>query len=291
MKQQKSAVYYGALVLVFAIWGSLYVVSKYALDRVPAFTVIFLRSVIATAALLAYLRLRRLGVPVAPQDRRWFVLAGVGGYFLSVGLQTLGTKYASSAMASLLNSLNPLVISVMSVWILKERLTWQKLAGVALAVAGVYVVLGGVGGDNQPIGIAFSLASVGIWGVVSTMNKRLTARYPSLQITAYGVAIASVCNLIPAALEWRTAPVSFDLPSVLAILYMGLACTGVAHLLWNVCLAHLPASTCSAFYPLQPIVSALLGMVFLQERFTPAFAAGAALTVAGVLLCVRARTE
>lgn len=287
MKKSKTGLYYGALLLVFTIWGSLYVVSKYALGKIPAFTLIFLRSLVASAALLAYLRLRGIGTKVAKEDRRYFLLAGAGGYFLSVGLQTLGTKYASSAMASLLNALNPLTISVMSVLILKEKLTLRKVLGILVAVAGVYVILGGVGGDNELLGIVCSLASVLIWGFVSTMNKRLTRRYHSLQITAYGVTIATVLNLIPAALEWTREPVRFDVSSVLAVLYMGVFCTGVAHLLWNVCLTHLEASTCSAFYPLQPMVSALLGMIFLKERFTMAFAIGAALTVAGILLCVR----
>ena len=134
MKKSKTGLYYGALLLVFTIWGSLYVVSKYALGKIPAFTLIFLRSLVASAALLAYLRLRGIGTKVAKEDRRYFLLAGAGGYFLSVGLQTLGTKYASSAMASLLNALNPLTISVMSVLILKEKLTLRKVLGILVAV-------------------------------------------------------------------------------------------------------------------------------------------------------------
>lgn len=286
MKTKGNGLYYAALLAVFSIWGSLYVVSKFVLGRIPAFTVIFLRSLIAAIALLGYLRLRCIGVPVARGDRRYFVLAGVGGYFLSVGLQTLGTKYASPSMASLLNSLNPLVISVMSALILGEKLTLRKICGIAVAIAGVYLILGGVGGGSELAGILCSLTSVLIWSFVSTMNKRLTRRYPSLQITAYGVALAAVLNLIPAAWEWKNQTILWDAPSVLAVLYMGLCCTGVAHLLWNVCLSRLDAGTCAAFYPLQPLVSALLGVLFLDEHFTAAFAVGGAVTVAGVAMCV-----
>lgn len=278
---------YFALVTVFLIWGSLYVVSKYALNVLPAFTVIFLRSVIASVTLLTYLRVRKLTRPVARSDYKYFLLAGIGGYFLSVGFQTIGTKFASPAMASLLNSLNPLSIGLVSWLILKERPTVRKFIGIGIAICGVYLVLGGIGGNNELIGVLCSLSSVVIWSFVSAFNKQLTRRYNSLQITAYGVTIATVCNLIPAAVEWRSHPVGMTLPAAAAILYMGIFCTGVAHFLWNWCLARMEASTCSAFYPLQPITSALLGIIFLKEHFTLSFAIGSALTLIGVVVGVR----
>lgn len=278
---------YAALVSVFLLWGSLYVVSKYALNVLPAFVVIFLRSLIASATLLLYLRIRKLARPVAKEDRRYFLLAGVGGYFLAVGLQTLGTKFASPSMASLLNSLNPLIIFIPSYFLLGEKITPRKLLGIAVALTGVYVLLGGVKGQSELAGVLCSLGSVACWSTVSTFNKRLTRKYDSLQITAYGVTIATVFNLFPAAVEWSRQPAALTLPAVLAILYMGVLCTGVAHFLWNWCLARMEASTCFAFYPLQPITSALLGILFLRESITLRFVLGSVLTLLGIVCGVR----
>ena len=62
--------------------------------------------------------------------------------------------------------------------------------------------------------------------------------------------------------------------AVLVILYLGFIGSGLAQFTWVKCLAILPASTCSLFYPLQPVFSALLGAVILGETFTSAFFVG-----------------
>ena len=65
---------------------------------------------------------------------------------------------------------------------------------------------------------------------------------------------------------------------------MTVICTGVAYTLWNKSLSVLDASVCSAFYPIQPAVSALLGILLLGETLSINFLAGSALIVCGVLV-------
>ena len=65
---------------------------------------------------------------------------------------------------------------------------------------------------------------------------------------------------------------------------MGIIGTGLAQFSWAKCLSMLPASTCSLFYPLQAIFSALLGSVILGETFTPYFFWGLALITLDILL-------
>ena len=60
--------------------------------------------------------------------------------------------------------------------------------------------------------------------------------------------------------------------------------SGLAQYTWTASLAELPASTCSLFYPLQPMFSALLGMLLLNETFTPSFLVGLVLISADVIL-------
>ena len=53
--------------------------------------------------------------------------------------------------------------------------------------------------------------------------------------------------------------------------------------LWNYCLSRAEASTCSLFYPIQPLTSMVLGVLLLNEHMTVGFIAGAVLIVFGVL--------
>ncbi|MGO5024056.1 DMT family transporter [Lawsonibacter sp. LCP25S3_G6] len=274
------------LIVTFSIWGSLYVISKYTMDKIPAFSVIFLRSAIAAIALFALLKISRTAKPVKKEDIKYYLLAGVVGYFLSVGLQTLGTKYTGAAMAALVNSLNPLVILMISAVFLKEKLTARRTCGIVLAVIGVYIILGGVQAGSQMAGVVMSLCSVLAWSIISIVNKQLSQRYSPIQVTAYGVAIATVLNVVPASLEWVASPPQFSWTVVLALIYMGVVCTGVAHMLWNWCLAREDANFCSAFYPLQPLVASLMGILFLHEDVTRNFMVGSIIVVVGFVISI-----
>lgn len=125
----------------FYIVGEPYVVSKYVLGKLPTFTISFLRFVIAFITLTLMGRKRRAAI--ARRDVPWLLVLGVCGYFAAVGAQLLGTKYAGASMASLLNALNPVTITLFGAVILHERLTMRKAAGLILALIGVYTILGG----------------------------------------------------------------------------------------------------------------------------------------------------
>ena len=73
----------------------------------------------------------------------------------------------------------------------------------------------------------------------------------------------------------------------LAVLYMGIFGTAVTHSLWNYSLRVMDASFCSMFYPMQPLVSAILGVLFLHETVTPSFILGALMICGGIVAAVR----
>lgn len=271
------------LLTVFILWGSLYVVSGFVMGKIPTFTVCFLRFVVAFAALTLMTR-RRERIHIEKTDYKYLFLMGFLGYFLSVDLQFLGTKYAGSGMASLLNSLNPIVISILSVFILKEKMTFGKILGMLLSVTGVYLILGG-GGAVSRVGVIFSLMSVAGWSLMSVMTRKALQKYDSLQITRYGIMIAMFCNLpvCLCELHGKASTVILDLPCVAGLLYMGIFCTGVSYILWNKSLMLLEAGTCSAFYPVQPLVSTVLGILFFHEKMMLSFAVGASFIVVGIL--------
>lgn len=126
MKQptKKSVKGYLYLLITFTLWGSLYVVSKYVLGKLPTFTISFFRF------LLAFLFLAILtpkpSQKLAREHIPYIICIGFTGYFISVGAQLLGTKYAGASMASLLNSMNPVTMTLFGAWILHEKLTVKK---------------------------------------------------------------------------------------------------------------------------------------------------------------------
>ena len=218
------------------------------------------------------------------QDYKYIIFIGFAGYFIAVGTQLLGTKYAGASLASLINSLNPVTMTVFAAILLHETMTLRKVLGIGLALGGVYVIIGTGAQEISLSGVAFSLFSVLLWSFVSVMTRKVTQKYDSLKITRYGAGIAALFYL-PVCLAETVGgqEMHIDLSCVLGLLYMGIVCTGAAYFLWNKSLSILEAGTCSAFYPIQPLVSTLLGILFLHEKVGLSFAAGAALIVGGVL--------
>jgi drug/metabolite transporter (DMT)-like permease len=67
---------------------------------------------------------------------------------------------------------------------------------------------------------------------------------------------------------------------------MGVFCTALAYYLWNRSLSMIEAGKCGLFYPMQPMVSAFLGWMFLGEEITQRFVIGAALIISGVMFSI-----
>lgn len=81
-------------------------------------------------------------------------------------------------------------------------------------------------------------------------------------------------------------PPAFELQAMLACVYLGVIGTAVAHTLWNMSLQLLDASVCSMFYPLQPLTSAVMGVLVFHEVMTMNFIAGGIMICLGVIVSV-----
>jgi drug/metabolite transporter (DMT)-like permease len=179
------------------------------------------------------------------------------------------------------------MIILFAVPINKEKLTVKKVVCVILAVIGVYIIIGGIDGNGQILGILISICSVILWSFASVTVRRVTQKYDPFQITTYGIIGGFIFSFPVAAYElMTTGNVQFDFKVILSLIYMGLICTALAHVLWNKSLSILEASTCSLFYPVQPMVAGLLGWMFLREDININFIVGAVLIIGGVLTSI-----
>ncbi len=289
---------YLSLILVFMIWGSLYVVSKVVLQSIPTFMVMCCRFIIAFAALSVIIKVKSVSWSDGrnPQGRKtrldrqawkYVLLMGVCGYAISVSIQLLGTKFAGASMASLINSLNPVTISLIAVPILHEKLTGNKILGILLAVFGVYMIIGTGSQVNIP-GVILSLISVLTWSLISVLTRQGLSAYEPLVVTRAAVGVAAVCEVVFVVGEQMILhpDVHFNPVAVLGLLYLGVVCTGIAYVIWNKALVTLPASNCSALYPIQPLTSTVMGVLLFHEQVGLSFMIGTVCIIGGVLICL-----
>ena len=273
------------LFAAFVLWGSQYVISKIALRTVPPVTLLELRYLVSVPALFIVLRLRHALTPVKKGD--WPILFAIGftGYFASFCLQMLGINRLTGSVSSLLGAMNPIFIPILAAFFLHERITPAKIACVALSMAGVVVIVG-VDGTVDASGALLMLASVFLWSTASIIIRRVSGRYDPMQIALIAILCALPFTGGWSLIELQSAPCSFTLESVLAVLYMGVLGTAVTHSLWNYSLRVMDASFCSMFYPMQPLVSSILGVLFLHEAVTPGFVIGALMICCGIVAAV-----
>lgn len=273
------------LFAAFVLWGSQYVISKIALRTVPPVTLLALRYLVSVPALFIVLRLRHALTPIKKGD--WPILFAIGftGYFASFCLQMLGINRLTGSVSSLLGAMNPIFIPILAAFFLHERITPAKIACVALSMAGVVVIVG-VDGTVDASGALLMLASVFLWSTASIIIRRVSGRYDSMQIALIAILCALPFTGGWSLIELQSVPCSFTLESVLAVLYMGVLGTAVTHSLWNYSLRVMDASFCSMFYPMQPLVSSILGVLFLHEAVTPGFVIGALMICCGIVAAV-----
>jgi drug/metabolite transporter (DMT)-like permease len=280
---------YFALAAAASIWGGMYVVSKYALDFTPPFTLLWLRY-ISGFCVLYPLAARQQKAPLTWDDHRVFLLIGFVGYVVSVGLQFIGTRLSSAHNGAIITSASPAFILLFAWLMLGELLTVRKLLSVLLATAGAIIVVGwdsGTGGGGSIfLGNLALIGAAVTWALLSVLARKHSATLSPLAITTGAVFWAGIMTTPLMVVEWRFLPVSgLDNPLLWgAVLYLGVVATAGAFYFWNKGLSLVEAGTASVFFFLQPVVGALLGWLVLGEQLATSFFVGGGVILLAVLI-------
>lgn len=283
----------GYLYVIFAAsaWGSLYVASKFVLTTMPVTLLLASRYLIGLAVLLFVFR-KMPKARIEKNDRKYILYIGGIAYYFAVSLQLLGTQLCDASLASLINATNPIFMVILAVPLLGERISFKKVMSVLITVLGAAIIIGGVAtGDFT--GILVNIGSVSAWSFGSLMMRRACSKYDPMSVTIYSIALAFLLSLPTAIVEISISDFQFSSLSPLTIvwtLYIGVICTAGALLFWNKGLEILEAGTGSLFLPVQPMVSTLLGVLFLGEIITFQFLLGSLFVILGILYSVLPNT-
>src|SRR4051812_36429155 len=131
------------LVILSILWGGSFFFAKIAVAALPPLTVVLARVVIAAAAL--HLLVIATGQRMPGDLRLWrdFLLMGLLNNAIPFSLIFWGQKEIASGLASILNATTPLfTVLVAHAFTRDERATPAKLAGVALGIGGVALMIG-----------------------------------------------------------------------------------------------------------------------------------------------------
>jgi drug/metabolite transporter (DMT)-like permease len=269
-----------------SLWGGMYVVSAATFDHIPPITLGFLRLAVGAAVLLLVFR-GRPGLGAASPPR--LVAAGL---ILAVTLilQFGGTDLTGAAEGALLTTTTPAFVLLFAALFEGSRARPIAWVGVTVALGGVAVLAARnasfVGASPTALpGDLMLVGSAATWALFSSVGRPLIGAVGAFRAIfgATLVAIVLLAPLVPLELAGRTLP-PLDWPTVGAVAYLGVMATAVAWSLWYRGYAAAPPTLTAALFFAQPIVGAALGVLLLSESLGPAFALGAGLIGAGVLV-------
>ncbi len=272
------------LALAASIWGGMYVVSKIVLEDVQPLALLWLRYVVALAALVLAAAATRQSWRIRWRDAPLVAAIGIIGYAVSIWAQFRGTELSSAQTGAMVTSATPAFMAVFGRILLGERVTRRRALAIGLATAGVLLIVGfgGWGASMRSGALILCLAAL-TWALMSVLVKRVPAEYSQLVVTAYAILVATAV-VTPAAIG-QMGNVALARPVVWGgVLYLGVISTAGAFFLWNKGLQMIDAASGGLYFFLQPLVGVTLGWLVLGERVDASFWAGSALILCGVWL-------
>jgi drug/metabolite transporter (DMT)-like permease len=223
------------------------------------------------------------GKPRALWQRRGGLL--VVGFLNSAFPFTLfafATLTLTAGYTAVINATAPLFTAIVAFLWVGERMSRIGVFGLLVGLAGVVVLVWdklGVDVDNATLAVCAGLVGALSYGVAGNHARRYFSGIGSLEMSA-GSQVAATLLLLP--LCWYFWPA--ELPSQrawLAVLALGIPCTGVAYILYFRLLSRLGPSRAVTVTYLVPLAAMVFGAIFLNETVTTRMLAGCGLILLG----------
>ena len=260
----------------------------------PPITIALYRLALATAILAAAVLVRRLArkgsAPVRVSRRDLLLMAGIGAILathFSLWIASLKVQGESVAASVVLVTSHPLLVGLLSHFVLKERLNkWMGL-GIALGFSGVVgIALADYGPGGSLLG-ANVLAFLGgvMAGFYFLAGRRLRQRIALLEYALVVYASATgVLFVYALALGQSLTPAGELRTELLLFLALAVIPQIGGHTLYNWSLRWVPAPVVSLSLVGEPIGSTLLAWLLLSQVPGMWVAVGASLALAGIYL-------
>jgi drug/metabolite transporter (DMT)-like permease len=279
------------------LWSFAFVAGKIGVTDCPPLILLAGRFSLAGILILGASAFGRGGWQLASQlswrEAAIFAILGVANNALYLGLGYTGLKSVSAGLGGLIVSANPVFTAALAALFLGEVLTWRKVVGLLLGIAGVAFIVWhrmSVGTDSLH-GILFTLASLASI-VAGTILFKLFAPKGSLWIGNGIQNLAAGIVLTPIAFTF--ADVGEIVPSlrlVLAFAFLVLGGSILAYFLWFHLLKVCGATAASAYHFLMPPLGMLFAWLVLGEHLSLRDLLGIVPVALGIYLVTRPASQ
>jgi drug/metabolite transporter (DMT)-like permease len=258
-----------AIALFCLLWSFAFIAGKIGVTDCPPLILLAARFSLAGLLILGFFAFRRdAWRELSWREALMFAILGIANNALYLGLGYTGLKSVSAGLGGLIVSANPVFTAALAALFLGEAMTWRKVAGLLLGIAGVAFIVWhrmSVGTDSLH-GVFFTFASLASI-VLGTILFKLFAPKGSLWIGNGIQNLAAGIVLAPIAVGF--ADIHDVVPSLRlagAFAFLVLGGSIIAYMLWFHLLKVCGATAASAYHFLMPPLSMLFAYLVLGEH-------------------------
>ncbi|SFB32168.1 Permease of the drug/metabolite transporter (DMT) superfamily [Amycolatopsis marina] len=290
MSEGKTLATMGALALM---WGSSFLWIKVGLDSFSPVQLVLIRLVLGTTVLLALCAAYRHRLPARRRVWGHLAVAAMFHNALPFLLFAIGEQTVDSGVTGIINSTTPLwALAVALVWRIERRLNRLRMLGLLLGVAGTVLIFAPWQSTGLlSWGALACLAASASYGFVFVYEGRFLVETGASPIALAAAQMISASGFMLLAVPvGGLNPIHLETGPLVAVVVLGIFSTGIAFALNYRLISAAGAVAASTVGYLLPVVSVLMGTIFLSEALNLRIVAGMVVVLAGVgLTRVRGR--
>jgi drug/metabolite transporter (DMT)-like permease len=282
-----------AVLIANLIFGAGYAVIKTITPAYLApYSLNVVRVIVSLILFWSLLLFKPSKISIDKKDIPLFILCGITGVAINQIMFVKGLALTSAIHSSLLSLATPIFITIIALWLIKEKFSINKFIGLALGIGGasLLVLVKDVQSSNGSslLGDMFVLINAVSYAFYMVIVRPLMEKYNALHVLRW-VFTFGAFFILPIALpdfiatDWSV----FGTTQWIALAFVVLFVTFLSYLFTVYGLQELGPSVTGAYIYTQPVFATIIAMVFAGEQFTIIKALAAVLIFAGVYLVNR----
>ncbi len=283
------------LVLLYALFGLSFTLGKVTLFYAKPFFIIGTRMLIGGSGIMAYLYATK-SIQCHLQLKDWTSYAKIGlfGVFIPYCLRSWGLQYMSSTKAAFIFTFMPFSTALLSYFFHKEKLSTQKITGLAIGLTGMLpTLLTSSPAENSFGSIGFlSLPEMAILGSVLSFSYNLINLQVLVKHKGCPPLVATGVSTVIGGFLASSASILMESPLTVTDHHIFWPLLALQILISNFICSNLQAGLLKEYSPtllafagfLTPICAALFGWLFLSERACPSYIISFVMVLVGLLI-------
>lgn len=277
------------ILLCTIIWGTAFLFQKTGSEHYGPFALTCYRNILAGFFLMGTVFVRDRFIKVSRDARKEYIGGAMSGVvlFAAMSTQQIGIEHTTPGISAFLTANYILLVPVFA-WIIgRGRACWNVWTGVALAIAGTYLISAfGASGFGIGKGELWTLLCAVLFAMQIMVVDTFAPHCDVIRFSMVQTFVAGICAAPFLLLPSEASRLTFEhfRAGWFSLFYVGVMSSGIAYTMQNLGQARCNASVAAVLMSFESVVGAVSGWLVLGDAFSTAQTVGCTLVFFAVLL-------